>query len=393
MNKKEPERGSKMIQSRKAEHLKYTRDAQAGRSAGWEDVELLHVALPEVDFDEIDLSTTFLGYRLGAPLVISSMTGGHPDAYEINACLARTAQRYNLAMGLGSQRAALRAPSVAPTYEIARRESPDAFLMANIGAAQLIAQEGESPLSMAEIHSAIKMIRADALIVHLNFLEETIQPEGDRRARGCLDALANLVAELKGSIPVIAKETGAGISPNMAERLAQAGLAALDVGGRGGTSFAAVEGQRAGARRDVSRERLGELFRDWGVPTAVSVAVASHCGVPLIATGGVRSGLDAAKALSLGTTLVGVGRPLLEAALQGGDDAIAAWIDQFLLELRTAMFLTGSPNPAALRTVPKVIFGETREWLQDLSPAILDMDNERVGRPFSTVAEDRLRGS
>ena len=353
------------VQARKGEHLVLGRsDVESRRPAGWGDITLVHQALPEIDFESIDLSVEFLGKRLDAPLVIAAMTGGHEDAFEINAILARAAQRYGLAMGLGSQRAALKNPELAYTYEVARAEAPNGFLIANIGVAQLIRQsEGQPAMSRDGIQRAIDMLRADALAVHLNFLEEVVQPEGDRRAAGCREALSALIASLGAEIPVVVKETGAGISTTVADWIAKAGAAAIDVGGRGGTSFAALEARRAMSQEDAARARVGELFRDWGIPTPASVAAAATTHLPIIATGGVRNGLDMAKAIALGATLVGVARPMLQ-AVHEGEAELSDSIEQFLLELRTAMFLTGSPNLAALRKAAYVVSGETKDWLR-----------------------------
>jgi isopentenyl-diphosphate delta-isomerase len=354
-----------LIEQRKADHLRLSADGDvdALAGAGWDDVHLVHEALPTLDQCEVDLSVEFLGRRLAAPLAIAGMTGGHATARDVNAVLARAAERFGLAMGVGSQRAALRRPDLAYTYTVVRQEAPTAFLIANIGAPQLIAQADTPPLSAQDIETAIQMIAADALAVHLNFLQESVQPEGDRRARGVVEAIQTLVEQTK--VPVIAKETGAGIAPSTAQRLADLGVKALDVGGVGGTSFAAVEGLRAEAQGHADSQRLGEILRDWGVPTPVSIVAAAATGRPVIATGGIRTGLDAAKALALGATLVGVGRPLLQAAL-AGDAAVAAWIEQFLLELRTVLFLTGSAHAEALRARPRVIRGVTRAWLDQL---------------------------
>jgi isopentenyl-diphosphate delta-isomerase len=353
------------IESRKADHLRLsaTGDVDALVGPGWDDVRLVHEALPEVDQCAVDLSTDFLGRRLAAPLVIAGMTGGHTTAHDVNAVLARAAERHGLAMGVGSQRAALRRPDLAYTYSVVRDQAPTAFLIGNIGAPQLIAQGEAPPLGLDEVHAAITMIRADALAVHLNFLQESVQPEGDRLASGCATAIEDLSSSVE--TPVIAKETGAGLARDTALRLKELGVKALDVGGVGGTSFAAIEGLRAEAQGARQAQRLGEVFRDWGIPTPVSVVGVQAAGVPAIATGGIRTGLDAAKALALGATLVGVARPLLQAALEG-DSAVDAWIAQFLHELRTVLFLTGSADIATLRTRPRVITGATRAWLDQL---------------------------
>jgi isopentenyl-diphosphate delta-isomerase len=359
-----------LIEQRKADHLRLSAagDVEARRAAGWGEVHLLHEALPEIDLCEVRLTTHFLGQELRAPLVIAGMTGGHSTAREVNAVLARAAQRFGLAMGVGSQRAALRRAELAYTYAVVREEAPDAFVVANVGAPQLIAQGEQRALSDEEVQQAVDMVKADALAVHLNFLQESVQPEGERRARGIAAAIEGLVSS--SSVPLIAKETGAGMSDSTALRLKQLGVRALDVGGVGGTSFAAVEGLRAEAQGDLGSQRLGEVLRDWGIPTPVATILAARSELPVIATGGIRSGLDAAKALALGATLVGVARPLLQAALEG-DAAVAQWIEQFLLELRTTLFLTGSVDAAALQTKPRVITGETKDWLdQSAEPTV-----------------------
>ena len=353
------------IASRKGEHLQVitTRDVDTRVRAGWDDVRLVHQALPELDLAELELGVEFLGRRLRYPLIIASMTGGHPEAYAINRALALVAEELGIAMGVGSQRAALRDRELRPTYAVVREAAPTAFVVGNIGAPQLIPQDGTPPLGPDDVAAALDMVRADALAVHLNFLEETVMTEGDRRARGCAEAIAALAGRV--GVPLIGKETGAGLSVEAACRLRAAGVAALDVGGVGGTSFAAVEGYRAELIGDRRGAALGEVFRDWGLPTAVSLVQVAGAGLPTIATGGIRTGLDAAKALALGADLVGVARPLLQAA-QAGPDAVRAWLGQFFAELQAAMFLAGVRAPADLRSRPRVILGETAEWLRQL---------------------------
>lgn len=357
-----------LIEQRKADHLRLSAagDVEALASAGWDDIHLVHEALPEIDRCAVSLERAFLGRTLSAPVLIAGMTGGHRTAHEVNAALARAAERFGLAIGVGSQRAALRNPDLAYTYTVVREQAPTAFVVANVGAPQLIAQGETPPLSLEDIQKAIEMVRADALAVHLNFVQESVQPEGERSATGVADAITRVCASV--SVPVIAKETGAGISRATALRLKDLGVKALDVGGVGGTSFAAVEGMRAEAQGASGSQRLGEVLRDWGLPTAVSVVGAGASGLPIVATGGIRSGLDAAKALALGVTLVGVARPLLQAALEG-DAAVERWIEQFVEELRTVMFLTGSADIAALGQKPRVVTGLTREWIVQLGYA------------------------
>jgi isopentenyl-diphosphate delta-isomerase len=353
------------VARRKEEHLRVTASDDVGSQTGpgWDDVRLLHQALPIADLASIDVSTEFLGRRLRAPLVIAAMTGGHPAASEVNAVLARAAERHGLAMGVGSQRAALVNPALAHTYAVARESAPGAFLIANVGAAQLVDQHDQLAFGLDDLRRAVDMITADAIAFHLNYLEEAVQTEGGRVVGRLREAMVEAVAALP--IPSIAKETGAGLSDTVAMELSEAGFHALDVGGLGGTSFAAVEARRAELNGDMRGRRLGEVYRDWGIPTAVSVVAAAPTGLPVIATGGVRTGLDAAKAIALGATLVGVARPLLTAALVG-DAAIDAWLEQFLEELRVAVFLTGGRRVADLRGTPRVVVGETRRWLDDL---------------------------
>ena len=353
------------IARRKGEHLQLAAegDVETRATAGWEDVHLVHDALPTVDAASIDLTARFLGHTLRLPLVISGMTGGHGRAIALNELLARVAERAGIAIGVGSQRAALRDPSLIPTYSVVRDAAPHAFVIANVGISQLVRQGKEPALSVKDVRQIVKMVRADALALHLNYLEESVQPEGQTRASGTEAALRALTKA--SPVPVIAKETGAGISRATALRLRRLGVAAIDVGGVGGTSFAAIEGLRAGAAGDALRMSLGERFRDWGLPTAVAVVGASAAKIPVIATGGVRSGLDAAKAIALGATVVGVGRPLLQAALKG-EQACVDWLAAFELELRTAVFLSGVKRASDLRRVPVVITGRSKAWLEQL---------------------------
>ena len=320
-----PSDDARAIQTRKGDHLELAAMPDVDRSTRgiWQDVHLQHEALPELDLEDVDLSVTFLGHRLAAPLLIAGMTGGHPAAHRINAALATGAMSYGLALGLGSQRAALREPDLVTTYSVAREVAPSAFILGNVGIAQLLAQDSGPALSIAELRAAVDMVRADALAIHLNFLEESVQTEGDRRAAGGLQAIADAASSL--DVPLVLKETGAGMSRATALRLATSGAAALDVGGSGGTSFAAIEALRAQARSDDRGSRIGNMLRDWGIPTPVSIVAARASRLPIIATGGIRTGLDAAKAIALGATLVGVARPLLLAALEG-EGAVRSWI-------------------------------------------------------------------
>lgn len=353
------------VKRRKAEHVQVSlaHDISAPQAASWADIRLVHQALPEVDLDGIDTSTAYLGKTLRHPIFISSLTGGHPDVAIVNERLAIIAQEYGLAMGVGSQRAALVSPDLAATYSVTRAKAPDAFLIANVGAPQLIEQRNKPAFTADDARAAVRMIGANALAVHLNYLQEAAQPEGDRKAKGALAGLRAIVEH--ASVPVIAKETGAGIGFEQAAKLAALGVSAIDVGGAGGSSMAAIEAQRAQDRGDRRAGAIGALYRDWGLPTPIAVveAHAAAPALPITATGGVRSGLDAARALALGATLVGMGFPFLKAASES-ESAVRTFLEQFLTELRVAMQLTGAASTDALRRVPVVVTGATREWLE-----------------------------
>lgn len=375
------------IADRKVEHIAVALDGDVGGESrgGWIDVQLIHQSLPEVDLDDVDLSTTFLGASLACPVVIPSMTGGHPGVKRLNAVLARLADEFGTAMGVGSQRAAVADRDLADTYAVARRIAPSAYLIANIGAPQLIDQVRHPAFTSEQVRFVIEMIRADALAVHLNCLQEAVQREGDGRASGCAHALASLTAGL--DLPVLAKETGAGVCREQALLLKSCGVAAIDVGGAGGTSMAAIEMHRSRAHKDDASASLGAVFRDWGIPTPVSLVEASVASLPLVATGGLRSGLDAAKALALGATLVGVGRPLLGAAAEGYDSA-ASFLAGFLAELRTAMFLTGAAAVRELRHCDVVVGGETARWLELGGFDLAVLARRRAGvKPWGELAD------
>jgi isopentenyl-diphosphate Delta-isomerase len=347
------------LSHRKAEHVKVVlgRDVE-GRYRFWNDVQLVHSALPELDFDAIDPSVDLLGRTLKAPILITGMTGGFPDAATINENLARAAAEVGVAMGVGSERAAVVKGQYPESYTVVARH-PVPLKLANIGAPQIIAQRPGDPIVGAEVvRRAMELIGADALAIHLNFLQEMVQPEGDRRARGCLAR----IGELARDFPVLVKETGAGLSRSVGESLREQGVRALDVSGRGGTSFAAVEHYRAldqGAEREA---RVGRTFWDWGIPAPVSVLEVAPLGLPVIASGGVRSGLDVARAIALGATAAGVAGGLLRAAARGAAETRAE-LEQLVHELKVAMFLTGSRTISDLRQAPYVITGESRPWL------------------------------
>jgi isopentenyl-diphosphate delta-isomerase len=333
-------------QKRKKEHLEICLDTESVTSAsgtGLNRYRFVHNALPELDIDEIDLSTMFLGKRLQAPILISSMTGGFDLARKVNRNLAAAAQSLGLAMGVGSQRVAVEEPSAAGSFEV-RDVAPDILLFGNLGAVQL-----NYGYTVEHCRRAVSMIGADALILHLNVLQEAVQPEGNRNFKGLGEKIAAVCRELE--VPVIAKEVGNGISVDAATRLQNAGVKALDVAGYGGTSWSAVEAQRAvkqGKRPDTA-------FAAWGIPTEdalVSVRQALP-DIQLIASGGVRSGVDIAKAIALGADLGAFGQPLLAAALESSAKVIE-FIAGVIHELKVSMLCVGAVDLTALRKAPLV---------------------------------------
>ena len=326
---------------RKADHIRINleEDVQSGLNTGLEKLRFEHNALPELDLAAVDTGLLLLGRRLAHPLLISSMTGGTKDAARINHVLAEAAQRYRIAMGIGSQRAAIEDRALNPTFEV-RKAAPDILLLANLGAVQL--NYGYGP---AQCQQAVESVGADALVLHLNPLQEALQPEGDVNFAGLLPKIEAVCAAL--SVPVVAKEVGWGISPSVARRLVDAGVACIDVAGAGGTSWSQVEMYRA---RSPSRASLAAAFADWGLPTAEAIQRVRQAlpQVPLIASGGLRSGLDVAKCIALGADIGGMAGPFLKAAANSVED-VEDLLDRTTSEIRISMFATGSANLPQLR--------------------------------------------
>ncbi len=327
---------------RKADHIRINleEDVQFPRlSNGFERYRLMHQALPEVDLEAVDTSVPLFGKTLRLPFLISSMTGGTEAARVINRNLAEGAQARGIAMGLGSQRTGIEQPETAGTF-VVRDVAPDILLFANLGAIQLNYRYG-----VDQCRRAVEMIEADALILHLNPLQEAVQADGDWDWRGLLGKIEQVVKTV--GVPVVAKEVGWGISEAAARQLHDAGVAAIDVAGAGGTSWTEVEYHRATS--DELRQ-LARAFADWGIPTAESLQMARRAApdLPLIASGGMRTGIEAAKALALGATAVGVASSFLRAAALGAAEVVAV-VDQLAAELRVAMFATGAGDVAALR--------------------------------------------
>lgn len=347
---------AKEIAGRKADHIELcaTGDvAFRAKTTLLEDVELVHEALPEMSLAAVDTSALILGKRLRVPLIIAAMTGGTERAQTINRELARIAEERGYGFGLGSQRAMLRSDTAA-TYEV-REVAPSTLVLGNIGAVQARSMPTDAVAEM------VAQVGADALCVHLNPAMEIVQPEGDRDFAGALEALEKLAARL--SVPVVAKETGCGIGPRTARRLAKAGVRHVDVSGSGGTSWVAVETARASG----GGRALGEALRDWGIPTAASVVITRTVRPrfrTIIATGGVSTGLDVARALALGAHAAGIARPVLQALVSGGRDEALRFLDQVEAELRAVMLLCGARDLASLRTVPRVLGPRLRRWMK-----------------------------
>ncbi len=342
---------------RKSDHVDIClRDDIVNSHNFWDGVQLIHCALPEVDLEAVDTTSELFDKQVGAPIVIAGMTGGHSHGLEINDNLAAAAAELQIPMGVGSQRPALEHPDYARTFK-PLKDHDIPLVIANIGAPQLIDQKSGKALGANDIRRAMDMIDADMVAIHLNFLQEVAQPEGDTRAAGVLEA----IAELAEDIPVIAKETGAGISHAVAMELLEAGVKGIDVGGAGGTSFAAVEAVRAEERGMTARARIGWTFKDWGIPTPVSVIEASAV-LPVIATGGIRGGLDVARGLVLGASAAGVARRVLAPSLKGRAETLEA-LQMVLEELRTAMFLVGVGNVPDLQVQEFILADSLLAWL------------------------------
>ncbi len=332
-------------ESRKVDHIRINleKDVQFPRlTTGLEHYRFVHQALPEINLSEVDTSVELLGKRLAAPIVISSMTGGTDMAHRINQNLAEAAQTHNVAMGLGSQRAAIEKPHLAYSYQV-RNVAPDILLFANIGAVQLNYKYGAS-----QCQQAVDMIEANALILHFNVLQEAVQPEGDTNFAGLLNKIEMVCKQI--SVPVIAKEVGWGFSQQNARDLANAGVAAIDVAGAGGTSWSEVEYHRAPT---AFHARVAASFADWGIPTADAVQYARQGapGLPIIASGGLRDGIDIAKCIALGATAGGMAGPFLKAADQSAE-AVDQLIRETTTQLRIAMLCSSARSITELQQTP-----------------------------------------
>ncbi len=347
------------IQQRKADHLRIIAGEQveSGRTTLLECVNLVHQALPELDLKQIDTSTGFFGKRLELPLMITSMTGGTERAGELNRGLARVAAGCGVAFATGSMRVLFRYPERLSDFAV-RKEIPDGVLLGNIGGQQLV------EYSVGGVIELTEKIEADGICVHLNPAHELAQDEGDTEFAGVLDAIGELTGALPGR--VLVKEVGCGMSPQVVTALLDRNVSYIDVAGRGGTSWPKVESYRQDA---APADTTGGVLSEWGVPTAVGVAVANEMrreGTVVIASGGIRSGLDIARAIALGADLAGVAKPILDAFENGGETTVIEYINRLGRDLKAAMLLSGCADIAALRQARAVVTGELKDWLEQL---------------------------
>jgi isopentenyl-diphosphate delta-isomerase len=346
------------IKQRKADHIDLTlKEDVVHEYNHWNDVKLMHNAIPEVDLEEVDTRVNFLGSELDFPIIVTAITGGYPRALEINRNLAEACEHLQIGLGVGSQRAAIESGDHSSYSIVKQFEIP--LKIANIGVPQLISQKGKNALDIEALGDAMEMIDSHCIAVHMNFLQEIVQPEGDTQSKGCLEAIRSVAREFK----VIAKETGAGISTEVALRLKGAGVAALDVSGTSGTSFSAIETYRAESAGNRFGARLGRTYREWGIPAPISLLWA-QVGLPLIASGGITNGLDVARGIALGASCGGVARAVMEAALESAD-RVEEELRIIIAELKAAMFLTGCRNLEELATADYIITGVTRDWIFD----------------------------
>ncbi|MGC9148679.1 MAG: type 2 isopentenyl-diphosphate Delta-isomerase [Sulfolobales archaeon] len=342
---------------RKLEHIDIVLNKNVrGPGTTWlEHVYLIHKAVPEVNYEEIDISINFLGKKLSAPIMITGMTGGHLIAKEINASLAEVAEEFRIAIGVGSQRAAIENPALADTYSIVREKAPTTIVVGNIGAAQLVKE-----YTVDQVIKAIEMINADAIAIHLNPAQEVIQPEGEPLYRGIINKIREIVLSIK--IPIIIKETGAGLSRETVRILREAGVKIFDTSGSGGTNWVLVEMYRAEKFGNNIKEIFAKHFSNWGIPTAASI-IETRYEAPesfIIGSGGLETGYDIAKAIALGADIGGVAYPALRAYYS---KKLREYIDSLIREVKITLFLTGSRNLEEFVEKPIVIVNKLREWL------------------------------
>lgn len=350
-----------MSSSRKLDHIRICaeKDVECKELNWFKYVHLVHSALPEINLDDIDTSTKVFGKTLNAPIIIAGMTGGHEESLQINKGLAEVVKELGLGMGVGSQRAGLEDESLVRTYTIVREVAPEILLIGNLGGTQLLKTESYIEI----VRKAADMIKADAIAIHLNVAQEIFQPEGDKEFKGILSRIIEVSNEVDK--PLIIKEVGNGLSIEVVSKLLAANIAGFDVGGAGGTNWILVEMYRL---KDKGYEWLADIartFSQWGIPTAASIVETRYVAHDklIIATGGIRSGLDVAKALALGADLVGIALPALRYILKS-KDALKKYLNKLIYELKVVMMLTGCRTVEDLKKAPIVVTGPLREWIE-----------------------------
>lgn len=348
------------IKNRKADHIRICKDERiAPGYCYWDDIRFIHNALPEIDADDIDMTCELFGKKMEFPLIVTAITGGFPGAVKINSNIAEACADLGIGMGVGSERAGV--TGVCPeSYEVIKNYDVP-LVIGNVGAPQLVDQHSKDKFTPEMVGQAKDLIDADIVAIHLNFLQEVVQPEGDTNAAGCRDAIREIAREY----PIMIKETGAGISEDVAQRVKGIGVRGIDVAGMGGTSFSAVELYRAMDAEDGIRTCMGETFFDWGIPSPVSLWQCRNCGLPLIASGGVLDGIHVAASIAMGATSAGVANIILKEATQSAQ-AVKEKLTVIKEELRAAMLLTGCKNLSELSKARHVVLGETKQWMDQL---------------------------
>ncbi len=345
-----------MIETRKEDHIDIclNEDVEAGNDY-WTMLKFFHNPAPEIDFQDIDTSIEFLGTELSAPIMVSAITGGFKGAEEINSRLADAAEEVGIPFGVGSQRAAIEDEDLRSSYEVIREYDPP-LVFGNLGAPQLVSQGDKPPYGSEQGLEALHMIDGDYLAIHFNFLQEIVQPEGDTNAKGLLDALT----DISDQVPIVVKETGAGIPGDVAKKFEQTGVNAIDVGGMGGTSFSAVEYFRID---DEHNRTIAKALRDWGIPTPVStLECRAAVDIPIISTGGITNGLQVSKALALGAEVAGIAGGILP-YVRIGKEQVVKYLQNVIHGLKVSMFLQGCSNIDELKDSKIIVTGELRDWI------------------------------
>lgn len=346
------------IEERKLKHIKVNLEENVEGDVlnGFQDVKLIHRALPELDLDEVDTSISLFGKELSAPLIISAITGGTEKAKKINEKLAKIAERKRIGIGLGSQRIAIDQPDTRDTFSIVRDIAPDALVLGNLGCPQLAEGWGAD-----EVKQAIDMINADAVCLHMNPLQEAVQLGGDTNYKGILEKIKAITSTVNK--PIVMKETGCGVSYEDAVLMERAGVKGIEVSGVGGTSWSAVEYHIAKEAGIKEQEYLGKALWNWGIPTAISVVETSgKTKLKIIASGGIRTGQEMVKAIVLGAEVAGMAKPFLEKAMES-EEKLNEYVESLVNEFKVVMFLVGAKNIQELQKKPALILGRTAEWL------------------------------